>query len=197
MPFSWPLVELVFDRLNLSFGELGEVAALGEVLAQEAVEIFIAAALPSGVWLSEVARGIERDVDQCVFGELAAVVPGERVHTGADRIQGRQDRSHRGVGFTVGDTPHAQQARLALDQRDDASEALADDRVTLPVATMKVAMPFARPLVELVFDLLNLGIGEGAQIAALGKSTGAAGRSYFRYCRVAKLNTARRSSSSH
>jgi hypothetical protein len=34
---------------------------------------------------------------------------------------------------------------------------------------MKVAMPFARPLVELVFDLLNLVIGEGAQIAALGK----------------------------
>jgi len=49
-------------------------------------------------------------------------------------------------------------------------------------------MPFARPLVELVFDLLNLGIGEGAQIAALGKSTGAADRSYFRYCRVAKRN---------
>jgi hypothetical protein len=97
--------------------------------------------LPSGIRLGEVARRIERDVDQGVFGELAAVVPGERVHTGADRIQGMQDRSHRGVGFTVDDTPHAQQARLALDQRDDASEALADDRVTLPVATMKVAMP--------------------------------------------------------
>ena len=141
MPFARPLVELVFDLLNLGIGEGAQIAALGKVLAQQAVRIFVTAALPSGIRLSEVARRIERDVDQCVFGELAAVVPGERVHTGADRIQGMQDRSHRGVGFTVGDTPHAQQARLALDQRDDASEALADDRVTLPVATMKVAMP--------------------------------------------------------
>ena len=141
MPFSWPLVELVFDRLNLSFGELGEVAALGEVLAQEAVEIFIAAALPSGVWLSEVARGIERDVDQGVLGELAAVVPSERVHAGTHRVERVQDGPHRGIGFAAGDSAQTRQAGLAFDQGHDADRSLPDDRVAFPVTTMKVAMP--------------------------------------------------------
>lgn len=68
-----------------------------------------------------------------MFGKFAADGPRERTHAGADRIQGMNNRSHRGVGFTVGDAPHAQEAGFSLDQSDDASEALADDRVTLLV----------------------------------------------------------------
>ena len=141
MPFSWPLVELVFDRLNLGLGERAEVTPLGEVLAQQPVEVFIAAALPGGVRLGEVAGRIERDVDQGVLGELAAVVPSERVHTGAHWVQRMQDRPHRGVGLAAVDAAQTRQAGLALDQGHDADRPLADDGVAFPVATMKVAMP--------------------------------------------------------
>jgi hypothetical protein len=68
MPFARPLVELVFDLLNLGIGEGAQIAALRKVLAQQAVRIFVTAALPSGIRLGEVARRIERDVDQSVFG---------------------------------------------------------------------------------------------------------------------------------
>ena len=68
-----------------------------------------------------------------MFGKFAAVGPRERMHAGADRIKGMHNCSHRGIGFAAGDTPHAQEARFSLDQSDDASEALADDRVTFLV----------------------------------------------------------------
>jgi hypothetical protein len=57
-----------------------------------------------------------------------------------------QDRSHRGVGFTVGDTPHAQQARLAFDQGHDADRPLADDGVAFPVADTLAAVDDRRAL---------------------------------------------------
>jgi hypothetical protein len=44
--FSGAVVEFVFDGLELGGGVLAEVGALGEVLAEQAVGVLVAAALP-------------------------------------------------------------------------------------------------------------------------------------------------------
>lgn len=46
VPLPWTPVELVFDLLDLLVGELADVAAFRNVLADETVEILVAAALP-------------------------------------------------------------------------------------------------------------------------------------------------------
>lgn len=81
-----------------------------------------------------VACGVERDVDEGMFRELTAVVPGQRVDTRTDRMEGMQDCPHRWLGLAAVNAPQTCQAGLALDQRHDACGALADDGVAFPIA---------------------------------------------------------------
>lgn len=45
-PFPWTAVQPVFHLLDLCVGELRDVATFRDVLSDEAVEVFVAAALP-------------------------------------------------------------------------------------------------------------------------------------------------------
>jgi hypothetical protein len=48
------VVEVVGDGLELGGGMDGQVGALGEVLAEQAVDVLVAAALPGGMGVGEV-----------------------------------------------------------------------------------------------------------------------------------------------
>ena len=74
-----------------------EVGPLGEVLAEEAVGVLVAAALPGAVWLAEVDLDAGLDREPGVLGPLLAAVPGERpAELGGEgqdlRGEGRPDR---------------------------------------------------------------------------------------------------------
>ena len=56
----------------------GEVGALGEVLAEQAVGVLVGAALPGRVRVAEVDRQVGGDGDLGVPGQLDALVPGQR-----------------------------------------------------------------------------------------------------------------------
>ena len=143
------MVEFVFYLLDSLIAERTQVAAFGEVLAQQAVEVFVAAALPRRVGIREVASCAQNDVDDVdddVSGELAAIVPSERVNALPDGIQRIDDGFNGARRFTVRDTPQTYEAGLALHQRDDAGVAVADDGVAFPVTHARAQVHPRRPL---------------------------------------------------
>lgn len=73
---SWPIVEPVEDVVQLFLGECCEVGSLGEVLADEAVCVFVYGPVIGGVRAGKVDVHV-----QCLFkrfegGEFFAVVKG-------------------------------------------------------------------------------------------------------------------------
>jgi hypothetical protein len=75
---AWALVELVGDGVEFELGDLAEVGALGEVLAQQPVGVLIGAALPGGVRIAEVDLDVGADVDWLLVAQLGSLVPGQR-----------------------------------------------------------------------------------------------------------------------
>src|ERR671919_623790 len=71
-------VECGGDGLDVVAVPAGEVGALGEVLAQEAVGVLVGAALPWAVWVGEVDGETGVDFELGVLGEFFAAVPGQR-----------------------------------------------------------------------------------------------------------------------
>src|SRR3990167_7096244 len=51
---AWSGVQFPGNRIQLFLGEATQVAALGQVLPQQAVGVLVDAALPGAVWISEV-----------------------------------------------------------------------------------------------------------------------------------------------
>ena len=65
------------DGVAASLRELGHAGAFGNVLTDEAVGVFVGAALPGMMGSSEVKRGTGSSLDQGVIMELGAVVGGD------------------------------------------------------------------------------------------------------------------------
>src|SRR5690606_4222863 len=115
-------------------GDGPEIAALGQVLSQQAVEILVAAALPRCEGIGEVALGLQNHVDQAVFGELAAVVQCERMDVIDQWMESEHDGAQGGFRLTAGHASQAREAGRALDHGHHACKARPDDGVALPVA---------------------------------------------------------------
>ena len=73
---------------------LAEIGAFREVLAQQAVGVFVRCALPWAVWVAEEDGNAGVDSQLCVLGHLRTLVPsqrtaelvGQRDHRSADRL---------------------------------------------------------------------------------------------------------------
>src|SRR5439155_13719468 len=59
-------------------GECREVGAFWRVLAEEAVRVFVRAALPGALRIAAVDGDVGGDGEACVLGHLHSAVPGER-----------------------------------------------------------------------------------------------------------------------
>src|ERR671938_525398 len=71
-------VELIGDGVEFGLADGGEVgAAFREVLAEQAVGVFVAAALPGAVRVAEVDRAAGGQAELGVAGHFAALVPGQ------------------------------------------------------------------------------------------------------------------------
>ena len=76
---SGPVVEGGSDCVEVVLVVAGQVGALGEVLAQQAVGVLVGAALPGAVWIAEVDRHAGTDKLLRVLGHFGSLVPGQRL----------------------------------------------------------------------------------------------------------------------
>src|SRR5213592_3118325 len=72
---AWATVECAREGADLAGAVPAEISAPWEVLAQEAVDVFVAAALPGAVWIAEVDLDAGVDPQPGVLGHLRALIP--------------------------------------------------------------------------------------------------------------------------
>ncbi len=132
--FAGAVVELGGDQLALRLGQTGEAGAFGEILTDEPVGVFVGAALPSVMWISEVDLGPKEALDIFEAMELGAVVGGDAVH-GVQLAEQQPDRTARGfLSGCARQFGDADEAALTFHQRQDAGFALPMHGVSFPVA---------------------------------------------------------------
>ena len=101
---SRPAIEFGRDGIQRCLVELAQVAALGEVLAEQAVGVLVGATLPGAAGVAEIDLDAGVDGELEVFGHLPAVVPGQRATQLLGQAQdgGGQRRPHPFGGEPVG-----------------------------------------------------------------------------------------------
>src|SRR5271165_1147669 len=72
------LIEAPHYLVEVGRGVAGQVCFPGEVLSQQAVGVFVGAALPGTLRITEVDVHLRGDGEALVFGHLQPSVPGQR-----------------------------------------------------------------------------------------------------------------------
>gem|GEM_PF-5951807 len=68
------MIESVHGIEHLLLTGLAQIAALGEVVAQQPIVVLVEASLPGAVWIGKVHLRLQACVHPCVLGKLLAVV---------------------------------------------------------------------------------------------------------------------------
>ena len=143
------MIEAVGNLITIGLREGPEVAALGQVLAQQAVGVFAGAALPGMVRRGEVERDGGRGFDRGIVMKLGAVVRGDRddsARVTGDELDGSWRRGGRGARRQLAEQ---EEAGLALDQAEDTvATSGAEHGVDLPVADVTPALTRDRPFTD-------------------------------------------------
>ena len=168
-PFSGPVVDLFRDRIALVLREMTHAGELGDVLADQAVGVFVGAALPGAVGRCEVEGDARFELDEFVVVEFRAVV-------GGDGCKKPREPSHElegsGIGLLLGswhELADEQVAGTALDEADDTVlGVLTDDRVDLPVVRFQAPFDGRWALADVAFSgEAAAGIGAAVEFSAL------------------------------
>jgi len=132
-------VDSVFDGSQVVGGVGGEVGALADVVADEAVAVFVGRALPWRVRLGEVDIDAAPLGQRGVTGHLAASVPGQcPAQLRRDPFEDLDQRSQRRLGTVVfGEIGQLQVAAGTVEHRHDrAAVERADDEIAFEVADL-------------------------------------------------------------
>ena len=109
---------------------------LGQVFAQQPICVFVGAALPGTLGITEVHLDTSLDGEAHMLSHLFALVPCERAAQiggqGGDALG--QGDPHCFGAVSVGQLAQHDVAALTLDQRGNGSHLLAHDEISLPVA---------------------------------------------------------------
>jgi len=98
MPFAWPGVQLVGDPVALFLSQTFHAGAPGQVLSEQAIEVFVASPLPRMIGRGEVALDREDALQDLITVKLGAVVEGQ----GTDLFPMLGDGVGSGPGGLVG-----------------------------------------------------------------------------------------------
>src|SRR6266700_3786158 len=79
-PLPRSAVEFRRDPIAIVLGEVGHALALGEILAHEAIGVFVGAAFPGVMWCGEVEAGRGRPLEPDIVVEFGAVIDGDGPH---------------------------------------------------------------------------------------------------------------------
>ena len=135
--FSGSVIDSVFDHSQLLIGHGFHAAFLGDVLAQQSVEVFIAAALPTAIRIGKVGLDAQGLIGGLVIRKLFAVVHGQSPHPCAQGLEFVLNGTAHQVSALVGHFGQHRKAAFALDQcHDGLFVRSANDRITLPVANL-------------------------------------------------------------
>ena len=74
MPFAWSRVQFVGDPVALFLGQTFHAGAPGQVLSEQAIELFVAATLPGMIGRGEVALGRKDALQDLVAAKLGAFI---------------------------------------------------------------------------------------------------------------------------
>ena len=81
--FSWSVIQSVLNHSNFLIADCGHGSFLWNVLAKQAVEVFIAAPFPAGKWSGKVGRALKLFINMGMPCKLFAIVKGQRLHPGS------------------------------------------------------------------------------------------------------------------
>ena len=162
-------VERPCDGVEVVLGVATEVVSLGEILAQQAVGVFVDAALPWAVWVGEV------DLDARLLGQFPmaghffspVIGHGEPVLR-VDPGQNAGEAFHGGLGACAVHPGQGHEEGLALHQSADGGTVVsALDGVALPVARDKALLDLGGAVVDAdgVGDLSSAVFAAGAGTA--------------------------------
>ena len=74
------MIQSVFDHSQLLIGDSFHAPLLGNVLAQQTIEVLVAAALPTAIRIGKVGLDAKGLIDDLVIRKLLAVVHRQRLH---------------------------------------------------------------------------------------------------------------------
>ena len=127
-----------------------EAGAFGEVLAEQSVGVFVAAALPWAFRVTEGHGDAGIDGEAGVIGELEPAISGQR----ATQLGGQGGDVRGELVDDMRGRPAAREAHehhepgLALDERGDLGVAATDEQVTFPVAGHGPIVGFRRSFAD-------------------------------------------------
>ena len=141
------MVEIVGDLIALRLRHIAHADALGKVLSQQAVEVFVAATLPRVVRRGEIDLHRELPFECDVVVKLGAVIERERLEVAAVPTDGAGSRSRDLIGVAGGQLFDDRETGFAFDQREHAMpQVTADHRVTFPMPDALSVLDFQRSL---------------------------------------------------
>jgi hypothetical protein len=133
--FPGAVVQTVHDHGEFLIGHGMKRPGLGQVLARQAVGIFVGSPLPGGIGIGEVGCGFEGAIDLAMPGKLQAVVEGQRADASLERAERLHNDIPDRLAGLAGHMGQQTEVGLAFDQTDDGLfVAGADQRIALPVA---------------------------------------------------------------
>lgn len=90
--FSGPMIQSVHGKQDIFLGDGVEAHLLRKELPNQAIHVFVGAALPGRIGMGKEEVGVELLGNLFMLGELLAVVRRQRVHESLER---RQQGNHR------------------------------------------------------------------------------------------------------
>ena len=156
MTLSWSGVQPVGHCVAIGLSDGGHASLFGNVLADQAVEVLVAAPFPRMVGGSEVALEREMLLELLVAVELGAVVEGDRLESGVVFSYGVQSGLCHGSGGTRLQFFDDGEAGLSLNQSENAVMAIAaNHRISLPVAELQTGLDLWRPFRDMALTGKN------------------------------------------
>ena len=146
---SRALIEPQRDPVEVGLGEAREIGSLREVLAQQAVGVLVAAALPRTAWIAEVDLHVGGNGEALVVSHLLAAIPGQ----GAAQFLGQfahvlGERGHHGRRILAWHLEKHHKAGMALDKRRDVRVVRSREKVSFPMAWHGAILGLGRPLAD-------------------------------------------------
>jgi len=118
--FSWPDIEIEGDAVEILLGEDGQVGALRQVLAEQAVGVFVDAALPGAMGIGEVHLNAGLVGEPGMICHFPTLVVGHRESLlGVDAVEHVTEPRDGGVGRPVGKLGERDEQSRSLHKRAD------------------------------------------------------------------------------
>ena len=90
--FAGAVIQSVFEHFNIRVVYVFHCALLGQVLAQQTIEVLIRPTLPTSKGPGEVARALQRFINPSMSAELFSVVVCQRLDPGLEGRERLDDR---------------------------------------------------------------------------------------------------------